>query len=320
MSDDEDKGKTIGSLMQHTDRGSGIYDRDTGGNLQSQAQVNIPHVVLSSMSGTREAKSSRPRNSPLSSNTSAKLNGRVDKRRRYKLSTEKRNATSGERRLRQRQSSGIYNMDTCSCVGKSIHHHAIHPLTLFVAVVSGSKCTTEDKCSVRAALTECRSACGRECKNRRISCNKFADPSSLSVKSAGEKGSGLFTDRDITEGELVIEYAGERISSRSQPVDDEDKPYLLKCGDALINGNKEGNNSKFLNHSCQPNLVSQEWLVEDEKRLVFCATQDIKKDTELTISYKRKGAEKCLCGAKMCSGTLEGRRTAAKGNSNETFE
>jgi hypothetical protein len=303
--------------MRQIDSRSGIYDGNAGENVQSQAQVNIAHLLLSTTSGTREKKLRQPRNPSLSSNASAKLNGRVDERGPYNISMEKRKVTPGKRRLRQRESSGNHNVDKCSCVGKSIDHHAIHRLTLFVAAVNGAKCATENECSFRAALTECRSACGRECKNRRISCNEFIDSGSLVVKSAGKKGSGLFTDRDISKDQLVIEYIGEQ---PSKPADGEDKPYLFQCGDTLINGNKGGNNSKFLNHSCQPNLVSEVWQVKRKKRIVFFATQEIKKDTELTFSYNRKGTEECFCGATMCSGTLEGRRTAAKGNSDATFE
>ncbi|RYN89242.1 hypothetical protein AA0119_g11520 [Alternaria tenuissima] len=185
-------------------------------------------------------------------------------------------------------------------------------LTLYDAARADSKCATESSCSFRALQTECSSACGSECKNQRISRGEFTDPESLVVRSTGEKGNGLFTVQDITRDQLVIEYTGDRLPLGSQLADNEDKRYLFQCGDILINGNRQGNESRYLNHSCQPNLESQLWTVNGEKRVVFVSTKDIEKGTELTFSYNRAGEEKCSCQAKKCSGSLRGWQAAEK--------
>jgi histone-lysine N-methyltransferase SETD2 len=240
----------------------------------------------------------------------------VNKNRLSLPTTEKRKEKSGQRRLRQREGGQNLGSDRCSCIGKLVHYHAIRPLTLYAAVEEGSKCATTYRCSFRAAQIECRSACGSQCKNRRISRGEFTKPVTLEVRPADKKGHGLFTVQGITKGQLVIEYTGERLSPGSQLAYNEDKRYLFQHNGTLINGNKGGNNSKYLNHSCQPNLESEQWEVKGQTRIVFVATQDIENDTELTFSYNRKGSEQCYCGAINCSGTLEGWQTAEKRRSN----
>lgn len=135
--------------------------------------------------------------------------------------------------------------------------YAIPPLTIYVVDEVSPKCATISKCSFRAGQTECLSVCGSECQNQRISRREFTDPKSLEVRIAFRKGLGLFTIQDIAKGQLVIEYIGERLLSGSQLADDEDKSYLFQRDRILINGNKGGNDSKYLNHSCQPNLESE---------------------------------------------------------------
>ncbi|KAB2100043.1 hypothetical protein AG0111_0g11640 [Alternaria gaisen] len=294
LSDDDDKEESTGSSIQkandHLDPEAGKACR----SVPSQAQVGTSHLVHAATGSTRETEPSPlnqggPSRPHLNKRPSSL--GRGSKRSRRPSGAE----MAEERHLRPRRTGSKPYNDRCSCHARA-----------------DSKCATESSCSFRALQTECSSACGSECKNQRISRGEFTDPESLVVRSTGEKGNGLFTVQDITRDQLVIEYTGDRLPLGSQLADNEDKRYLFQCGDVLINGNKQGNESRYLNHSCQPNLESQLWTVNGEKRVVFVSTKDIEKGTELTFSYNRAGEEKCSCQAKKCSGSLRGWQAAEK--------
>eukprot|EP01083_Nonionella_stella_P101739 288690_1 len=49
-----------------------------------------------------------------------------------------------------------------------------------------------------------------------------------------------------------------------------------------------GNESRFINHSCQPNCEARIWTVNGLKRIGFYALVDIKAGSELTIHYQSK--------------------------------
>ncbi|KAI5363389.1 hypothetical protein J4E82_011653 [Alternaria postmessia] len=275
LSDGEDKEESPVSSMQKANNYLHPEAGQAGKSVPSQAQAGTSHLVHAATASTRETEPS-----PLNQGGPSRphLNkrpsslGQGGKRSRGPSGAE----TADERRLRPRRKSLKAYNDRCSCNGKSASR-------------------------LRVALTDIR-----------ISRGEFTDPESLVVRSTGEKGNGLFTVQDITRDQLVIEYTGDRLPLGSQLADNEDKRYLFQCGDILINGNKQGNESRYLNHSCQPNLESQLWTVNGEKRVVFVSTKDIEKGSELTFSYNRAGEEKCSCQAKKCSGSLRGWQAAEK--------
>jgi hypothetical protein len=131
--------------------------------------------------------------------------------------------------------------------------------------------------------TECPSSCITTCPNQAISRGLFVHPDDLEVKNFGAtKGNGIIALRAIKEGALVID------------------------------GAKGGNKSQFLNHFCDPNLVVEEWEVDQTLRVVMRATKVINPGTELTFAYGRDTNEICYCGSKNCSGKL-GRRVNQMG-------
>lgn len=65
---------------------------------------------------------------------------------------------------------------------------------------------------------------------------------------------------------------------------------------------------RFINHSCQPNLETQKWMVDGKTRIGLFSLANIPAGTELTFDYQLDslGHSKmpCHCGAPNCSGLL----------------
>ena len=65
---------------------------------------------------------------------------------------------------------------------------------------------------------------------------------------------------------------------------------------------------RFINHSCQPNLETQKWIVDKRTRIGLFAVCDIPTGVELTFDYQLDTLGhvkmKCHCGAPNCSGFL----------------
>jgi hypothetical protein len=79
---------------------------------------------------------------------------------------------------------------------------------------------------------------------------------------------------------------------------------LTLTGNECIDASRKGNLARFINHSCNPNAITQKWLVLGEIRVGIFALRDIKKGEEITFDYQfeRFGAfrQKCFCGSENC--------------------
>ncbi len=133
------------------------------------------------------------------------------------------------------------------------------------------------------------------------------------------QGRGVFATRDIAEGERIVEYVGERISSEEAdaktPDDERAKrhhTFLFAVDDeVVIDGSNGGNDARFINHSCDPNCEVQ--IVR--RRVYVHAIRDIAEGEELYYDYWYVTDESytmedlrriypCRCGAAKCRGTL----------------
>jgi SET domain-containing protein len=102
---------------------------------------------------------------------------------------------------------------------------------------------------------------------------------------------------------MVIEYTGERLR-KNMDRSRIDSRYLLSSSLWFIDGANGGDDSRFINHLCQPNLDVEEWDVNGELRIVLIADEDIVEDSELTFFYNRVGKETCHCGSGNCFGSF----------------
>lgn len=157
------------------------------------------------------------------------------------------------------------------------------------------------------------------------------------VRSSPISGAGTFALRAIPAGRRLIEYTGERVSHEvadARYADEEASgnthTVLFTVDDrTVIDAGVGGNESRFFNHSCDPNCESY-----IAKRRVYLRTlRDIKPGEELTYDYEipREGEDDetarlkwpCHCGAVNCRGTLllplpQPRRKASRGRSRKT--
>jgi|GEM_PF-118895 len=132
-------------------------------------------------------------------------------------------------------------------------------------------------------------------------------------------GQGVFARRFIPQGTTIMEYKGKRISSDEadeQLSADPDNPYhtfffALSTGE-IIDGAQQGNDARWINHSCEPNCEGHENEAGD--RVFIVAQRDIEADEELLYDYaltidepltdELKQNYACWCGAPSCRGTM----------------
>lgn len=142
-------------------------------------------------------------------------------------------------------------------------------------------------------------------------------PQPFELRSSSIQGRGAFATRTIRKGARIIEYVGERIS---QAVADEryddtamsrHHTFLFNVDeDTVIDAAHEGNDARFINHSCAPNC--QAFLEGD--RIYIYALRDINVGEELCYDYSYDRTEDmgpeeesiyvCRCGAATCRGTI----------------
>lgn len=138
----------------------------------------------------------------------------------------------------------------------------------------------------------------------------------LEVFRAGEKGFGVKTTKDIEINQFVIEYVGVVIHERN--LIDRLKTeyakfvhhYAMKLEqNFVIDAYRRGNLSRFVNHSCDPNLDVQKWFVNGTTRIAFYTKRAVHKGEELTIDYKFERYSQiehqiCYCGSSNCQGVI----------------
>jgi uncharacterized protein len=131
------------------------------------------------------------------------------------------------------------------------------------------------------------------------------------------EGQGVFAKRKIPRGTRVIEYLGERIPFEKLLTEliecKTSHVYAFRLNDTtVIDGARNGNEARFINHSCEPNC---EAYVFDDKMYIY-AMRDIIRGEELTFDYqlgpafpgKRRKVNPddyaCKCGSPNCRGTM----------------
>jgi uncharacterized protein len=116
---------------------------------------------------------------------------------------------------------------------------------------------------------------------------------------------GIYAEEAIPARRKVIEYLGEKISRRETKVRAERELNYLFTLDKYwtLDGSVGGSGAEFINHSCEPNLVSR--IVKGH--ILYFTLRAIKKGEELTIDYHfAHDVEKvpCACGTRTCRGTI----------------
>lgn len=137
------------------------------------------------------------------------------------------------------------------------------------------------------------------------------------VRRSPIHGNGVFATRHIAPGEQIDEYTGERITAEESAIRAEagggpvNHTFFFSLADGMvIDGGSGGNDSRYINHACEPNCEAQ----EDEGRVFIYALQPIEPGEELNYNYALiyeerhtaavKRAFECRCGAPSCTGTM----------------
>jgi uncharacterized protein len=144
-----------------------------------------------------------------------------------------------------------------------------------------------------------------------------AAPQLFKVRHSKVHGLGAFALRQIKKGTRIVEYLGDRVTHaeadrRYQDHDENDNHTFLFIVDrrTVIDAGVNGNDARFINHSCDPNCESE---IED-RRVFIDAIRDIARGEELSYDYQI-GRERgdppnvdeiyaCRCGAVKCRGTM----------------
>src|SRR5437899_1417021 len=96
-------------------------------------------------------------------------------------------------------------------------------------------------------------------------------------------GIGAFAKKDISAGDRVMEYVGEKIKKKeSLRRCQQNNQCLFALNDEFdLDGNVCWNPARFLNHSCDPNCEAQ----LNQNRIWIVATRGIQAGEEITFNY-----------------------------------
>lgn len=247
-------------------------------------------------------------------------------------------ASVDEKRLTAEQRVWYDNQERLMDLPKRFPYHATEPKTLQSFYLNS-----------RAEIYECtdKCNCGPGCKTR---CVQFGRQVPLEIFKTRNRGWGLRCTVDLVRGQFVDTYVGEIITDAEATVRERHAPpgkssylynldkyvcdpatcvggtyHAINCVEEdnmyVVDGEFMGNATRFINHSCQPNL--RQYTVSYNKydrrvyELAFFAFQDIPAGTELTFDYMDRddGEEtekddldmkdqKCMCGAPNCRGSF----------------
>jgi len=134
------------------------------------------------------------------------------------------------------------------------------------------------------------------------------------VRQSDIHGRGVFARVALAAGEELIDYHGEVITwqeaSRRYESGDQDygHTFFFDIDDGLvIDGGVNGNESRWINHSCEPNCE----FVQQGRRVFVRALRDIAGGEELLLDYRLEldesdehGHYACRCGAQSCRRTM----------------
>ena len=134
-------------------------------------------------------------------------------------------------------------------------------------------------------------------------------------------GLGAFSVRLIPEGTRLVEYAGARITPEQADerypdvAGEEHVTYLFAIDDDIvIDASVDGNEARFINHSCDPNCDA----VVEDGRIWIETIREIVPGEELAYDYAYVLEERhtpaakrrfpCHCGAPTCRRTILARK------------
>ena len=128
---------------------------------------------------------------------------------------------------------------------------------------------------------------------------------------SGIQGLGLYAARDLERHQMIIEYIGEVIRSeltdiREKRYEEQNRGiYMFRLDDdRVLDATMVGGMARYVNHSCDPNCVTETVEVDRDLHIIIFANRRIARGEELSYDYKFDYEDDnripCLCGAKNC--------------------
>lgn len=121
------------------------------------------------------------------------------------------------------------------------------------------------------------------------------------VIDTDDRGRGVICLTDVAEQTIVTEYVGDFIDNeevkRRKEMRDHKDYYLFKVNDDLfIDAAFAGSVSRYINHSCEPNCISEKIKVEGITRIAIISNQPIKAVSYMIISSTFKIVQQLFLG------------------------
>jgi hypothetical protein len=143
------------------------------------------------------------------------------------------------------------------------------------------------------------------------------DTQMIEVRNSPIHGYGVFARRRIRKGTTIIEYLGDRVSHEqvderyADKSDSDSHTFLFTVNSKIvIDAGSNGNDARFINHSCDPNCES----TIKNKRVFIEAIRTIQPGEELNYDYSigRDAGDApnvdevfaCRCRAGSCRGSM----------------
>ena len=171
--------------------------------------------------------------------------------------------------------------------------------------------------AIRMECTEEKCRNGTRCENRRFQQRRWKK---MRVQQTKSKGAGLFAMERLEKDDFVVEYVGQVVSE--EDAQKRTSMYMVKMkGGLVIDANVKGNKARFINHSCDPNLVAIQWSIQGHQRLGLFARKKIEKHEEMTFDYKFESfgeATSCACGSTNCRGTMDDKTPSSQTQRGQT--
>ena len=132
------------------------------------------------------------------------------------------------------------------------------------------------------------------------------------TRTSSIHGSGLFALRDIQSAEHIGAYEGRRYGPQVEREWDGGSVYVFRLSDgSVIDGADGGNESRHINHCCEPNCAAYEIESGDGSLgIVIKTLRSVQRGEELFLDYSLDAdqaderAFSCACGASRCRGTM----------------
>ena len=136
------------------------------------------------------------------------------------------------------------------------------------------------------------------------------------IRQSPIHGLGVFASRRIRKGTRIIQYIGEKIDKdesnrRGLELFEESRKtggasvYIFDLNDDWdLDGNKDYNDARLINHSCEPNAE----MINEDDELWLYAMRDILPEEEITFDYgydiEHFLDHPCRCGKDSCVGYI----------------